>query len=384
MQSGPERFRAHALDILSFWRQHAIDREFGGFRCQLDRTGNVSSDAEKHLVGSTRVIYNFSQGMLLDGPAWCEDLARHGVDFLLRHFWDAEHEGWYWVLSRDGSVREDAKRTYGHAFALLALTEFHRATGDPEALRMALRTFDLLDQHLWDRDLGGYHEGCDRTWSRVDPPWRGQNCNMHALEATLALHEVTGSARHRQRIGDLCHLMEERLFDHQRGCIHEDFHPDWTIDRQRRGDRISIGHQFEWAWLLMQAEAVVPGAFDPVLIDRLMDFAVRCGWDETHGGVYTYVTERGEVVNDPKGFWENSEALMALLWYSRRTGERRRLDLFERQAAFCFTHLADHEHPGWFTTVARDGTPIDTHKGNSWKADYHVVKMCAEVYRYLS
>ena len=75
---------------------------------------------------------------------------------------------------------------------------------------------------------------------------------------------------------------------------------------------------------------------------------------------------------------------MALLWYARRTGEPRYHDLFERGADFCLTHLADGEHGGWFSAVARDGAPVETNKGGSWKADYHVIQMCAEVSRFLS
>jgi len=384
MEATASEFRDHALDVLDFWRTYAVDREFGGFIPHLDRTGRIYDDSEKYLVAATRLVYTFSQGVLLDGPAWCDDLARHGADFLLKHFLDREHGGWYWRCRRDGTPIETRKRTYGHDFAMLALTEFHRATGDAEALAMAERTFDLLDQRAWDIDRGAYREGYDRTWTTVDPPWLGQNCQMHALEATLALHEVTGHDRCRERIAEVCRLMDRHLFDREYGCIPEEFHEDWTIDRTRRGDSISIGHQFEWAWLLMRAEAVAPEAVNPDRIGQLMDFAVRHGWDDEFGGVYANTSSTGEVLNERKGFWENCEAVMALLWYARRTGEQRYHDLFERGATFCLTHLADGEHGGWFGAVARDGAPVETNKGSAWKADYHVIQMCAEVCRFLT
>ena len=165
--------------------------------------------------------------------------------------------------------------------------------------------------------------------------------------------------------------------------IPEEFHLDWTVDRTRRGDRISVGHQFEWAWLLMRAEKVAPEAVNPRRIDQLMDFALRHGWDEEHGGVYCATDERGAVVDEKKGFWENCEAVLALLWYARRTGGEHYLRLFERCAHFCFRHLADREKGGWFSAVARDGTPLETRKGGPWKADYHVIQMCAETWRFL-
>ena len=129
MPMTPETFRQHALEVLDFWRRHAVDGQFGGFIPQLDREGRIYDDSQKHLVAAARLLYTFSQGMLLEGPPWCEEMARRAAKFLLQHFWDAQHGGWYWSCRRDGTPAEKAKRTYGHDFAILALAEFHRATG---------------------------------------------------------------------------------------------------------------------------------------------------------------------------------------------------------------------------------------------------------------
>ena len=121
---GPEQFRQHALnDILPYWHQHSLDREFGGYIPQLDRRWRITDPNRKDLVPTTRLIYNFCQGHLLGGPEWCAQAARSGLDFLLKHFWDEEYGGWYWQVNRQGQARDDDKATYGHAFAILALSE---------------------------------------------------------------------------------------------------------------------------------------------------------------------------------------------------------------------------------------------------------------------
>ena len=393
-----ETFRQHALkDILPYWYEHALDRECGGYIPQLDRRWRVTDPSRKDIVPTTRLIYNFCQGRLLDGPAWCAEAARVGLDFFLAHFWDKEFGGWYWQVSREGEPREDYKATYGQAFAILALSEFRRAFGSTtrpgssqaelaqvadEALRMARRTFDLLEERVYDPVHGGYRERFQRDWSEPDP-MRTQNSQMHLVEALLALFEASGEERYLNRAVALCHLMNGKLFDQEQGCLPEFFRDDWSDFPEQQGDPVEPGHQMEWAWLLLRTYAYRP---EPVFLDRakqMVDFALRFGWDAEFGGFVTTLSRRGEVRNPAKSFWQQCEGVMAPLWLWSQTGDRRYWDAFERAARYCFAHFADWEYGGWFAGLRRDNRPADDAKGGPWKADYHQVQMCAEVFRLL-
>ena len=406
-----ETFRQHALkDILPYWYEHALDREHGGYIPQLDRQWRVTDPSRKDIVPTTRLIYNFSQGQLLGGPAWCAEAARLGLDFFLNHFWDKEFGGWYWQVSREGAPREDAKATYGHAFAILALSEFHRAFGSTtrpgssqadlpavadEALRMAKSTFDLLEEHVYDPVYGGYRERFRRDWSRPSGPLRGrpaghpdpvrtQNSQMHIVEALLALFEASGEERYLARAVELCQLMNDKLFDHEHGCLPEFFRDDWSDSPGERGDPVEPGHQMEWAWLLLLVHAHRP---EPLFLERakqLADFALRFGWDEKFGGFVTALTRTGEVVAPNKSAWQQCEAVLATLWLWNQTGDEKYWVAFERAARYCFAHVADRQHGGWFTSLERENRPAEDQKGGPWKADYHPVKMCAEVSRLLA
>lgn len=406
-----ETFRQHALkDILPYWYEHALDREHGGYIPQLDRQWRVTDPSRKDIVPTTRLIYNFSQGRLLDGPAWCAEAARFGLNFLLNHFWDKEFGGWYWQVSREGEPREDVKATYGHAFAILALSEFHRAFGSTtrpsssrpsadghpdlaevadEALRMAKRTFDVLEERVYDSVHGGYRERFRRDWSAPDPV-RTQNSQMHLVEALLALSGASGEERYLARAVELCQLMNDKLFDPKHGCLPEFFQDDWSDFPGQRGDPVEPGHQMEWAWLLLRAYAYRP---EPLFLERarqLADFALRFGWDEEFGGFVTTLTRTGEVSNPNKSAWQQCEAVLATLWLWNQTGEgsqegspKKYWVAFERAARYCFAHVADHQHGGWFTSLDQENRPAEDQKGGPWKADYHPVKMCAEVFRLL-
>ncbi|MCK4376205.1 MAG: AGE family epimerase/isomerase, partial [Candidatus Brocadiae bacterium] len=368
-----ETFRRHALqDILPHWHAHAIDGEFGGYIPQLDRRWRITDASRKNLVPTARLIYNFCQGHLLDGPGWCLDDARHGVDFLLQRFWDEIHGGWYWQVDRRGEPTEDAKGTYGHAFAILALSEFHRAFGDGPALEMAGRTFDVLEEHVYDPEHGGYRERHRRDWTRPDQV-RTQNSQMHLVEALLALYEVSEDERYISRAAELCHLMNDKLFDHALGCLPEFFRDDWSELPDGR-NYVMPGHQMEWAWLLLRVCAYRP---DEVFFERarqMVGFALERGWDHKSGGYYAALSLTGQVSDAGKSYWPQCEAVMAPLWLWNHTGEGKHWAAFERAARYCFEHFVDREYGGWFSELTPDNKLRGHAKGGPWKADYHQVQ----------
>jgi len=381
--SDPETFRRHALDdILPLWREHAVDRKYGGFLSRLDRRWRVKDADHKDLVPTARLVYNFSQGHLLGGPSWCTELAGHGAEFLLDRFWDPTHGGWFWQVDRQGRPTDQSKRTYGHAFAILALSEFHRATGRRDALEAAVHTYEALDRHAWDADGGGYVERLSRDWTGPDSV-RTQNSQMHMVEALLALHETSGERRWLERAEALCRLMEQKLFDHEHGCLPEFFHDDWSDFPERMGDEIWPGHQLEWAWLLLRLRGHRPEQWLTDLARRMAEFALSHGWDCCRGGFYNAVSRTGGLKDRRKTFWQQCEGVMAPLWLWEATGEADYLRAFGRAARFCFERFVDRDFGGWFDALSEDNVPANTDKGGAYRADYHVVQMCAESCRFL-
>ncbi|MCJ7751141.1 MAG: AGE family epimerase/isomerase [Armatimonadetes bacterium] len=104
--------RDHALTcVLPFWERYGIDRDHGGFITHLARDGRITDASQKFLVGQTRMIYSFAIGTELGGPPEWLTMADQGVDFLLRHFRDFEHDGWFWSTSLEG--RPEGERGRG-------------------------------------------------------------------------------------------------------------------------------------------------------------------------------------------------------------------------------------------------------------------------------
>ena len=96
-------YQSTLLDnVLPFWEQHSIDREFGGYFTCLDRAGGVF-DQDKFIWLQNRQVWMFSVlcNRLEKRENWLE-IARHGARFLADKGRDSAGN-WYFALDRSGA-----------------------------------------------------------------------------------------------------------------------------------------------------------------------------------------------------------------------------------------------------------------------------------------
>jgi mannobiose 2-epimerase len=375
--------RQHLLTcVLPFWVEHSIDRDYGGFITHLDRAGNVTDASAKYLVMQTRMIYSFAAGHALGGPEEWLNLARLGAGFLLRHFRDVEHDGWYWSVLRDGRPKETAKRTYGHAFATYALAEYAHIGGDQRALAAAAHTWSLVAERLWDADHGGVFEGCDRGWRPAERR-HSMGTHLHVLEALLALNEVTGDHRYWPRVREIADLIVQHMVDAGQRCAIEHFRPDWNRDPDPRRALVDYGHNLEGAWLLLRVHRTDPVEQYREAARGFLDCVLAYGLDTAHGGVYSHGPLGQPATVREKVWWVQCEALPAFLLGAIAFGDERCREAFRNVADFCLQRLYDPEYGEWYHSTNEDGTPRQTAKGSAWKAAYHVTQALAYADRYM-
>ncbi|MCS7338157.1 MAG: AGE family epimerase/isomerase [Verrucomicrobiae bacterium] len=87
--------------------------------------------------------------------------------FLQKHFRDPVHGGYFWETDLAGKVTDDRKILYGHAFAIYAMVEYHRASGEPAPLRAAIELYRLIQRHAHDDAHGGWVEHFARDWQPI-------------------------------------------------------------------------------------------------------------------------------------------------------------------------------------------------------------------------
>lgn len=380
----PPDLRGHLLQVvLPFWERFSIDRDYGGFITHLARDGSVTDFSEKFLVMQARMIYSFSAGAELGGPTEWLALADQGVAFLMRHFRDRVHDGWFWSTSRQGQPTQIAKRTYGHAFVVYALAEYSRIAHNNHVLASAAHTWSLINARLWDDQSGGAIEACDRAWQPTERN-HTMGTHLHLLEALLALNDAEGRNHFRDQGCALCDLIVERMVEPRHRCALERFAPDWTPGQLEAADAVNYGHNLEAAWLLLRAHRAADAPGYRETARHFLDYTLQFGLDTVHGGVFSHGPLGEPGVLREKIWWVQTEAIVAFLLGYLVFRDKRYWEAFLNVADFCLRCLHDPEHGEWFASTSEDGTPRQTGKGSEWKAAYHVTQACAYAQQYLS
>ncbi len=372
-------YRAHIVDqLLPFWAHHAADSQYGGFITHLDRQGQVYDDTFKTAAMQARMVFGFAIGYELCADLTYLRLAEEGVRFLIERLWDPHAGGWYQEVWRDGRVKVTDKSIFAQAYVLIGLAEYCRVTHDPIAWEHACRTYDLLEQAAWDKVNGGYYETCSADWQPVSSA-KTICIQLDMLMAALCLYGVTPEEHYFQRAWQLADLIATRMRDPRYGCVLERFSSSWVYDPVSTRDRLQMGHNLKTAWLLLRLfdRTHVKEYFSTA--SEVLEYCLRCGWDETYGGFYQHVYRNGVLAKDVKEWWPECEGLQALSLLCRLSGEPRYREYFERLAAFTFAAFWDREYGEWVRTCYPSGAVQDACKGGNWKAAYHTVQACYEV-----
>jgi mannose/cellobiose epimerase-like protein (N-acyl-D-glucosamine 2-epimerase family) len=342
----------------------AADFAGGGFWA-LDGTGRPDTARPKELWVNARLVHCFALGSLLGHPG-CTALVRHGLDGLRRVFHDSGHGGWFWTTA------DPRKQTYGHAFVLLAACSAAQAGFDTTDLIAEVTA--LLGTRFLEPDQNLYMEGWSRDWT-VSEDYRGQNPNMHLVEAFMAACEATGDRGYLDRaqpiaariIGEFAAADGWRIPEHFTATWRPqpEFHRDQPRDILRPYG-YTPGHSLEWARLLIQlrAQSGTPsGEGNDWMLDaarHLFTRAVADGWDSGHTGFVYTVASDGAVVVADRFHWVATEAIGAAAYLYRATGDpaydRWYRDFWDHAAL----HLIDRRAGSWHHELAPGNHPAHT------------------------
>jgi len=379
--------RDHVADTMAFYHPRCIDPAGGFFHYFLD-DGTVYERDHRHLVSSTRFIFNYASAWLEFGEPAYQQAVRHGVAYLRDVHRDPVRGGYAWTL-RGGAVEDADNHTYGLAFVMLAYAWALKA-GMPEAREWVAETWQLLEQHCWEPSQGLYRDQADADWQFSN--YRGQNANMHLCEALLNAFEATGEARYLQRAVQLAEAITRRQAARSGGLVweHYDTHwlPDWDYNKDDprnlfRPWGFQPGHQTEWAKLLLMLERHVQADWLLPVARHLFDTAVARSWDATHGGLHYGFAPDGTICDGDKYFWVQAESLAAAALLATRTGDAAYWQWYHRLWDYSWRHLVDHQHGAWFRILDANNQPYDAQKSPAGKTDYHTMGACHEVLRVL-
>lgn len=386
----PEFLRGHIAQTMAFYHPRAIDPA-GGFFHYFKDDGTIYDRRHRHLVSSTRFVFNYAMAWMAFGDPEYLQATQHGLRYLREVHRNTANGGYHWTI-RDGQPEDSSNQAYGVAFVLLAYATALKA-GIEEARGWMDETWDLLEQRYWDADAQLYRDEADAHWRFSD--YRGQNANMHMCEAMIAAFQATRAPRYLDRALTLADRMTRRQAAMADGLVWEHYDLHWNIDLEFNKDDpknlfkpwgFQPGHQTEWAKLLLIMEPLLRARGTPQewLVPRakaLFDRALLHAWDETHGGICYGFAPDGSICDGDKYFWVQAESQAAAALLEARTGDAAYGAWYDRIWRYSWQHLVDHRYGAWYRILTRDNRKIDDEKSPAGKTDYHTMGACHEVLR---
>ena len=336
----------------------------------LDDHGRPDLDQGIRTWITARTVHVNSLGVLLGVPG-SADLAVGALAGLTGPLYDAAHGGWFSAASPDGEPDPEAgKSAYDHAFVMLAASSGVVA-GIHGAAALLEEAEAVFAERFWDDAAGRCIDRWDASWQRADD-YRGLNGTMHAVEAMLAVADVTGHATWRGCAARVAGLVVDLAEAHD-GRLPEHFDATWTPDLELNRDRpddpfkpfgATIGHALEWSRLLLDLEASLgddaPDSLLPTAV-LLFDRAVADGWASDGAPGFVYTTDwQGRPGVRARMHWVAAEAVAAAAALHERTGEASYDDHYRTWWDYIAEHVIDLEAGSWHHELDPDNRPAAT------------------------
>jgi mannobiose 2-epimerase len=382
-----ETRRELMTNILPYWTDRMTDHENGGFYGRITGHEQVMPEAEKGAILNCRILWTFSAAWRLYKKEEYLQTATRAKRYIIDHFFDKDFGGVYWSLTYNGQPLDTRKQIYALGFAIYGLSEYHRATGDAEALTCAVHLFECIEKYSFDTVRNGYREALGREWNEIADvrlsdkdanERKTMNTHLHILEPYTNLYRVWKDERLKKQLHNLIGIFTERIYNPANGHLRLFFDDDW----QSKSTMYSYGHDIEASWLIHEAalelgDKELPAKIEPVI--KRMAAAAAEGLMPDGSMIYECNPDTGGTDTD-RHWWVQAETVVGYLNLYQHAGDEDALDKAFNCWTFIKDHLIDHTHGEWHWSVSADGAVNRAEdKAGFWKCPYHNGRMCMEI-----
>lgn len=364
------QYRGELLDrTVPFWLGHGMDWENGGICTVLSDDGAVVS-RDKYMWSQLRAIWTFSAlyNRIERRTEWL-DAARHIYEFAKRFGRDGLGN-WVFSVDRDGKPLQGATSIYADGFAIGGLTEYAKATGSEEAIRLARETYHNVRERL-------AHPGTYPTEPLPVPA----GCKAHGISMIFAkaFHDLgsllddaeicRAGLDHAGQVMDIFRRPERRR-------VYEFVRLDNSLWETPPGTAVVPGHAIEAMWFMIHIFRRLGDRERVRQAIECIRWHIELGWDDECGGIRLARDAAGTFwadKEDTKIWWPHAEALYALLLAHSIVGEPWCMDWFTRVHDYSFGHFPS-PHGEWIQRLDRRGKRIDNIAAMPVKDPFHLAR----------
>ncbi|MEM5475713.1 AGE family epimerase/isomerase [Pacificibacter sp. AS14] len=351
-----------------------VQDDQGGVFDALNADGKPDLTAKKSLLAQARTLFTLSHAALVTGDPSLIAAAKGQVTFL-KHF--QKTPGLYRCMTaRDGSltgaIEDEHARSYDQTFVILGLVTWNKIAPSDEVVTLIDDCWSALEAHLTDPATGLLRN--DDSGANNGP---AQNPHMHLFEACLQAFRMTNDDIWLTRAAQLRATGLQYFMDGQSGSIAEFLTPDLNPLPDAAGLRREVGHQCEWAWLLVEEAELANDDSLRLGAKPLIRFADNYGFAQDgllKGAAFDAVSANGDLVENSFLMWPQTEAIK-ILATRHRAGEPEVGARAQRLLCLMFE--------GWFAKHPVFINQIDADGNTLWdegltRLMYHIVIALSE------
>lgn len=387
LQQYKQDLKRELQNILYYWTDYTLDTNYGGFVGKIDSDNNVNPTSPKGSVLNARILWTFSAAYNQCPDNNVLEVAKRAYQYFKEHFIDHEYGGVYWSVTYDGKSLDDKKQIYAIAFALYGLTEYFKASGNRDALDLALQLYETIEERSFDVENEGYFEAFTREWdelsdlrlsSKDDNEKKTMNTHLHILEAYTNLYQVWPDENLKDQIARLIRNFMDHMVDSDTHHLILFLDEKWVP----KSNTISFGHDIEAAWLLLEAAEII---YNKPLIEQVkelsmkMTYAAANGLDKDGGLWYEYEPSTNRLVKE-KHWWVQAEAMIGFFNAFELSADQEFLIKSYQTWEFIKDKVLDNVNGEWFWGILPNGEPMPQEdKVGLWKCPYHNSRACLEI-----
>ena len=360
--------RRFLLDnVLPFWAEHAIDREFGGINTMLDREGKpYGTDKNVWFAGRTMYTYALAYNELEKKDEYLE-IAKIMYDFLPKCELDKTGRLPF-ISARDGRALVVNDAYFSETFAAIGCAEYYIATGDRKVWEKAEQYFDIA-YRLYKADLARVPSDNPPV-----PETKALGPSMIMLSISQVLRKVE-----KEKYNAIAKECADEILVHfidGKGLLENVGLGGEFIDSPT-GREVNPGHSLEAAWFLMAEGVYQNNDLYKAKAKEIIDISMKLGYRD--GGIIAFCDCDGNPPSqlewDMKIWWPQCEAMIANRLCFNVFGEEKYLRDFEALRDWCFARYPDPEYGEWYGYMHYDGTLANTLTGNVSKGPFHLPRM---------
>ncbi|HEX5153477.1 MAG TPA: AGE family epimerase/isomerase [Parafilimonas sp.] len=380
--------------ILDYWMENTIDELNGGFFGKIDNANDIYTTAPKGAVLNARILWTFSAAYNFSKDEKYLSTATRAFEYIRDHIIDKTYGGVFWTVDSNGNPLDTKKQIYALAFCIYGLAEYYAASGDKEALSVALSLYDDIETHSNDKINKGYYEAFARNWKETEDlrlsakdanEKKTMNTHLHIIEAYANLYKVHPSSRLKNKIIELLELFNVHFIDKKTFHLKLFFDEAWN----EKPDVISYGHDIEAAWLLQQCAEII---HHEQWINTYKKHAVKVadaaaeGLDKD-GGIWYECPQplkgsnvaQQNIVKE-KHWWPQAEAMVGFFNAWQLTNNEKYVEHSIKSWQFVKDYLIDKKNGEWFWGINEDHSVMQHEdKAGLWKCPYHNSRACLEI-----